>query len=107
MSRLDDGRLLEAALGMAPQYVRAEVGRLLPQLGAGEPGPGSRGEGWQRERLFSGGGGAAGRGGRAVWAWRGDRGCALGGQCDAGLPDLPGAGRPQGCADPGGDVPQR
>jgi DNA-binding CsgD family transcriptional regulator/tetratricopeptide (TPR) repeat protein len=54
LSRLDDGRLLEAALGVAPQYVRAEVRRLLPQLGASEPGPGSRGEGWQRERLFSG-----------------------------------------------------
>ena len=53
LSRLDGGQLLEAALGMAPQYVRAEVGRLLPQLGAGELGLGSRGEGWQQERLFS------------------------------------------------------
>jgi tetratricopeptide (TPR) repeat protein len=53
LSRLDGGRLLEAALGMAPQYVRAEVGRLLPQLAASAPDPGGWGEGWQRERLFS------------------------------------------------------
>ena len=53
LGRLDGGRLLEAALGTVPQYVRAEVGRLLPQLAASEPGLGSRGEGWQRERLFS------------------------------------------------------
>jgi DNA-binding CsgD family transcriptional regulator/tetratricopeptide (TPR) repeat protein len=53
LSRLDGGRLLEAALGVAPPYVRAEVGRLLPRLGAGGPGLGGRGEGWQRERLFS------------------------------------------------------
>jgi hypothetical protein len=36
-----------------PPYVRVEVGRLLPQLGAGELCLGSRGEGWQQERLFS------------------------------------------------------
>ena len=53
LGRLDGGRLLEAALGTVPQYVRAEVGRLLPQLAASEPGLDSRGEGWQRERLFS------------------------------------------------------
>ena len=53
LSRVDGGRLLEAALAAAPRYVRAEVGRLLPQLGTGEPGPGRRSEGWQRERLFS------------------------------------------------------
>ena len=50
LSRLDG--LLEAALDAAP-YVREEVARLLPQLGIGELGLGSRGEGWQQERLFS------------------------------------------------------
>ena len=53
LSRLEDGRLLEGALGMVPRYVRAEVARLLPQLGSGEPDAGGRAEGWQRERLFS------------------------------------------------------
>ena len=53
LSRLDGGGLLEAALGLAPRYVRAEVERLLPQLGTAEPGQGSRGEGGQRERLLS------------------------------------------------------
>ncbi len=54
LSRLEGGGLLEAALGMVPQYVRAEVGRLLPQLEAGEPDAGGRDEGWRRERLFAG-----------------------------------------------------
>ena len=53
LSRLDGGRLLEAAMDTVPPYVRVEVGRLLPQLGTGELGLGSRGEGWQQERLFS------------------------------------------------------
>ena len=53
LSRLDGGGLLEAALGLTPRYVRAEVERLLPQLGTAEPGKGSRGEGGQRERLLS------------------------------------------------------
>ena len=51
LSRLEDGRLLDGALGMVPRYVRTEVARLLPQLEAGDPGRG-RVEGWQRERLF-------------------------------------------------------
>ena len=52
---LDSGRLLEAALAAAPGFVRAEVRRLVPQLGpGGGPGPEERGGGWQRERLFSG-----------------------------------------------------
>jgi DNA-binding CsgD family transcriptional regulator/tetratricopeptide (TPR) repeat protein len=55
LAGLDGGRLWEAALGAAPGFVRAEVGRLVPQLGAGGgPGVDARGEGWQRERLFSG-----------------------------------------------------
>jgi DNA-binding CsgD family transcriptional regulator len=53
LSRLEDGGLLEGALGRVPRYVRAEAARLLPQLGAGEPSRGGRAEGWQRERLFS------------------------------------------------------
>jgi DNA-binding CsgD family transcriptional regulator/tetratricopeptide (TPR) repeat protein len=52
---LDGGGLLAAALDAAPQFVRAEVGRLLPGLGSGSgPGPGGRDEGWRRERLFAG-----------------------------------------------------
>jgi DNA-binding CsgD family transcriptional regulator len=54
LAGLDGGRLMEAALGAAPGFVRAEVGLLVPQLG---PGGGldaeRRGAGWQRERLFS------------------------------------------------------
>jgi DNA-binding CsgD family transcriptional regulator len=50
----DGGRLVEAALATVPEFVRAEVGRLVPQLGpSGAPGPEGRGEGWQRERLFA------------------------------------------------------
>ena len=49
---LDGGELLEAALAMAPPYVRVEAGRLLPQLTGGE-GASGRGGGWQQERLFS------------------------------------------------------
>jgi len=53
LSRVADGRLLETALGAARPYVRAEVARLVPGLGAGEPdGRGAAG-GWQRGRLFS------------------------------------------------------
>ena len=51
LSRLEDGRLLDGALGMMPRYVRTEVARLLPQLEAGDLGRGQV-EGWQRERLF-------------------------------------------------------
>src|SRR5215472_5970442 len=54
LSRLDGGRLLEAALGMVPPYVRAEVERLLPQLGRSWTPTGGRGEEWLRERLFAG-----------------------------------------------------
>jgi DNA-binding CsgD family transcriptional regulator len=54
LSRLESGGLLEATLGMVPPYVRAEVERLLPQLGPGGPATGGSGEGWRRERLFAG-----------------------------------------------------
>jgi hypothetical protein len=53
LSRLDGGVLLEAALGMAPPYVRAEIERLLPHLGSGGTDTGARGERWRRERLLS------------------------------------------------------
>ena len=54
LARLDGGRLLEAVLGAAPGFVRAEVARLVPALGpGGGPGADDRGGGWQRERLFA------------------------------------------------------
>ena len=39
LARLDGGRVIEAALDAAPDYVRGEVGRLVPGLGPGD-GPG-------------------------------------------------------------------
>jgi DNA-binding CsgD family transcriptional regulator len=55
LARLDGGGLMEAALDAAPGFVRAEVGRLVPQLGpGGGPGADALGEGWQRQRLFAG-----------------------------------------------------
>jgi DNA-binding CsgD family transcriptional regulator/tetratricopeptide (TPR) repeat protein len=54
LSRVDGGRLVEAALGVAPGYVRREVERLVPRLGRGAAGPDGLGGGWRRERLFSG-----------------------------------------------------
>jgi DNA-binding CsgD family transcriptional regulator len=54
LSRVDDGRLVEAALDVAPGYVRLEVERLVPRLGPGETGAGTPGGGWRRERLFAG-----------------------------------------------------
>jgi AAA ATPase domain len=54
LARLDGGHLMAAALSAAPGFVRAEAGRLVPQLGpGGGPGPDERGGGWQRERLFA------------------------------------------------------
>ena len=53
LSRLEQGRVLEAALGMTPPYVPGEVGRLLPQLGTAEEAPAERAEGWRQERLFT------------------------------------------------------
>ena len=54
LARMDGGRLMAAALSAAPGFVRAEAGRLVPQLGAGGgPGPDERGGGWQRGRLFA------------------------------------------------------
>ena len=56
LARLHHGGLLDAALEAAPEYVREEVGRLLPRLGSGDQGPGPEQggweQGWQRGRLF-------------------------------------------------------
>jgi DNA-binding CsgD family transcriptional regulator len=54
LARLGGGDLMAAALSAAPGFVRAEAGRLVPQLGpGGGPGPDERGGGWQRGRLFA------------------------------------------------------
>jgi DNA-binding CsgD family transcriptional regulator len=54
LARLDGRGLLEGALNSAPEYVRGEVARLLPELGSdGGLGTGGRDEGWRRGRLFS------------------------------------------------------
>jgi len=56
LAGLDGGRVLGAALDAAPAFVRAEVGRLLPQLAAsaGDAGAADQREAWRRERLFAG-----------------------------------------------------
>ena len=55
LARLEDGRLLAAALDAAPGYARQEVARLVPGLGpAGGTGPGGGDGAWSRERLFAG-----------------------------------------------------
>src|SRR6516225_2380904 len=55
LARLEDGRLLAAALDAAPGYARQEVARLVPGLDpAGGTGPGGRDGAWSRERLFAG-----------------------------------------------------
>jgi DNA-binding CsgD family transcriptional regulator len=54
LSRLEGGTLLANALDTLPQYVRAEAGRLLPQLQAADPGGSGRSGEWRRERMFSG-----------------------------------------------------
>jgi len=48
------GGLLAAALDAAPEYVRDEVGRILPGLGPGRPASDGRDGEWSRERLFAG-----------------------------------------------------
>ena len=52
LSKVGGGDLLEAALATSPKYVRAEVERLVPQLGSGAAAP-SAGESGQRDRLFA------------------------------------------------------
>jgi hypothetical protein len=53
LGRVDQGTVLEAALGMTPPYVRVEVARLLPQLGSAEMVPGEQAGEWHQERLFT------------------------------------------------------
>src|SRR6478672_11299114 len=53
LSRLDGGALLLAALDAAPEFVRAEAGRLLPGLGSDGGGMGGQDGGWRLERLFA------------------------------------------------------
>jgi DNA-binding CsgD family transcriptional regulator len=58
LGRREGGRLLGAALDAAPEYVREEVGRLVPGLDPKSPGDGTAPDGqsgeWSRERLFAG-----------------------------------------------------
>jgi predicted ATPase len=54
LGKVDEGRLLTDALAECPPFVRAEVGRLLPDLAAstGEPGWDGSDDGWRKQRLF-------------------------------------------------------
>jgi hypothetical protein len=55
LAGLEGGGLMEAALGAAPGFVRAEVGRLVPQLGpGGGPGLDERGGGGSGSGCFLG-----------------------------------------------------
>jgi DNA-binding CsgD family transcriptional regulator len=54
LTRLGGGAPFEAALEVAPAYVRSEVARLLPKLAAGEPAAAEPVEAWRYERLFAG-----------------------------------------------------
>src|SRR5262249_23220534 len=55
LARVDDGGLVDAALDAVPEYVRKEVGRLVPGLApeGGRGAVGGRDDGWRRGRLFS------------------------------------------------------
>jgi AAA ATPase domain len=66
LTRLGGGALFEAALAVAPPYVRPELARLIPRLTTGESAAVEPVEQWRHERLFAGGGGAAGLGGAAI-----------------------------------------
>ena len=108
LGRLEGGGLLAAALDAAPGYVREEVGRLLPGMGPdGGTGPAGRDVEWSRQRLFAGVAEllAAVAARSPVRGGAGGGGCALGGQRDAGFPDVPGAGRAPGAGAGGGHVP--
>jgi DNA-binding CsgD family transcriptional regulator len=74
LGRLEQGAVLEAALGRTPPYVRTEVARLLPQLGSAETGPVERAEPaeratWHAERARLEGAGDPGAWKTARWAW--------------------------------------
>src|SRR6478672_1425536 len=64
LSRLDGGALLLAALDAAPEFVRAEAGRLLPGLGSDGGWHGRAGRGVAAGTAVRRGGGTAGRGDR-------------------------------------------
>jgi DNA-binding CsgD family transcriptional regulator len=51
--RAPDSRLLDEVLAAVPSYVVAEVGRLVPRLGARSKVDGVSGAEWRRERLFT------------------------------------------------------
>jgi ATP/maltotriose-dependent transcriptional regulator MalT len=53
LGRVDAGRLIRLALDATPQYVRPEIGRLLPEFGDTRGVESTTGEGWRRERLFA------------------------------------------------------
>jgi predicted ATPase len=50
LGKVEEGRLLNDAVAECPPFVRAEVGRLLPDLGEPTSEPGSDGsdDGWRR-----------------------------------------------------------
>jgi DNA-binding CsgD family transcriptional regulator len=54
LGQVDEGRLLNAALAGCPPFVRAEVGRLLPDLAepTSESVAGGSDDGWRKQRLF-------------------------------------------------------
>ena len=54
LARVDGGALVAAALDRAPDFVRGEIGRLVPGLGeAGADPGGGRDKGWSRGRLLT------------------------------------------------------
>jgi hypothetical protein len=54
LALLEGGRLLAAALQAAPEYVRQEMGRLLPEMDSGgKTVEGGRDGEWRRDRLFA------------------------------------------------------
>src|SRR5271165_3773519 len=107
VARLEGGGLLAAALDAAPGYVREEMGVAARDEPGRRDGPGRPGRGMEPAAAVRRGDGVAGRGGRqvAVRDGAGGGGCALGGQRDAGFPDVPGAGRAPGAGAGGGHVP--
>jgi DNA-binding CsgD family transcriptional regulator len=55
LGRLEDGRVLAAALADVPGWVRDEIARLLPGMAPrGSTAPGGPAAGWNRARLFTG-----------------------------------------------------